>query len=192
MSVESIFERIPESLVYRVLGWTAVASVVLGCGIGALTGYLRKNMWRYLLYGALIGVSGPILYASWAVLDARTSYFDRLYNAGPTRFLWRLFPPVDYYEHLLVKREISKGNEELLKLARFREVYEKYSNREAVKWWWKLFPPDRLDSAPNILMLVALYIAGGFMMGIVLGYLRGLIDAHFPARNAQGGAKEQQ
>jgi len=176
---KSIFESIPETLVYSILGWVSVATLVLGIVAGAIAGAIRKNFARCVLLGVLAGLAGPLVYLCWAVVDARTSYYDRLYKArdpASQRILWRLFPPADYYEYLLAVKEPK-----LREIPSFHSYYLKYSKPGAIRWWWRYVPPDRLESAPNLLLLLVLYIVGGFAVGLVLGWAKRVIDRRFPA-----------
>jgi len=90
------FESLNEQMIYAVCNWVAVATIVLGPLIGLIAGKVRKLLVHDLLYGVLWGLSGPALALVWALVDARTSYYDYIHrasNPGAERLLWKLVKP---------------------------------------------------------------------------------------------------
>lgn len=94
--MESIFEKLDEQTVSMYMNWLALATVATGMVVGILVGKVRKLLVHDLLYGFIYGMVGPLLCLSWHIVDARTSYYDHLYqdkNQGCERLLWCIIKP---------------------------------------------------------------------------------------------------
>lgn len=90
------FEKLDEQAIYRFCNTLAVLSIIIGPLVGLIVGKLRKLVLHDFLYGILWGLSGPALALVWALVDARTSYYDYIYraqNPEAERWLWRLIKP---------------------------------------------------------------------------------------------------
>ena len=90
------FETLNEQVIYSICTWIAILTIVLGPIIGLLVGKLRGLLLHDVLYGTLWGLTGPALALVWALVDARTSYYDYInsaYNPGTERFLWKFITP---------------------------------------------------------------------------------------------------
>jgi hypothetical protein len=92
MEPQSIFEKFTEADVSHWVNLVAVISVLVGPAVGFLVGQVKKPLQRYLVLGCMLGLLGPALALAWHVVDARTSYWDYIYqdknpNQEP-RLLW--------------------------------------------------------------------------------------------------------
>ena len=93
---ESIFERLTEQMVSTYANWFAIIALALGLLGGIIVGLVRKQVLRDAVLGLLWGLIGPLACLSWHIVDARTSYYDKLYidkNPGRERFFWRIIEP---------------------------------------------------------------------------------------------------
>ena len=94
---ESFFERIDERTVSLCFDVGALVFFVASMLFGIAMGQLRRCVARYFAFGLLVGMLGPLLCLYWHLYDARTSYFDWLYQKQNPEVYKRLFwiPNVD-------------------------------------------------------------------------------------------------
>jgi len=146
---ESIFEQIDERMVSQVLHWTALGTLVAGIVIGLLVAKLRKRYPKDFIYGILIGLIGPALCLFWHLYDARTSYWDWLYQK---------YNPDTYIRVFWIPRGVAPDTDD------GSVVMGQYNPKQ----FWKFVQPYPLWSVYSLLTMLGTTIVAAIVIGLAL------------------------
>ena len=164
---ESIFEQIEEQMVSQVLHWTALGILVAGIALGLLIAKARKRYPKDLIYGILIGLIGPALCLFWHLYDARTSYWDWLYQQHNPDVYVRAFwiPRGD-------APETDDGS----------VVMGKYDSKR----FWQFVQPYPLWSVYSLLTMLGATVVAAVVIGILLALFISWAERRWPPPGQAG------
>ena len=160
---ESLFQHIGSHCIAAWLRILALAAPAAGLLLGAGLGARRKRLARGAVIGLLCGAVAPMLLCAWHLVEARTSFHRRLYSPAPDHgpVLWRLFPPPEHYA--ACERARYGPHDPVLRQALPPSDPPDAESRP----WWRLVPPDRLDSVANVVLLAVVFALAGLAAGLL-------------------------
>ncbi|MBM4084271.1 MAG: hypothetical protein FJ272_05735 [Planctomycetes bacterium] len=171
---ESIFEQIKDETISLVVNWGALGTVVLGVVLGLLVAKVRKRYPKDLIYGLMLGLIGPCLCLFWHLYDARTSYWDWLYqDKNPGTYL-RLF----WIDRASATETVHMADTDVL-LGKWQ-----------VTQFWKFVQPYPLWSVYSLVTMLVWTIIAAVVIGVVAGLIIRAVERKWPSPASQAPAPE--